>query len=72
MIDGATPWQAFVTIILPLVRPILAVVTILSFVGMYNEFVLAAVIIGVLTFKNFQMGQEILKAVQGIGVGVIE
>ncbi len=45
MIDGATPWQAFVTIILPLVRPILAVVTILSFVGMYNEFVLAAVIL---------------------------
>ena len=26
MIDGATPWQAFTTIILPLVRPILAVV----------------------------------------------
>jgi ABC-type maltose transport system permease subunit len=45
MIDGATPWQAFVSIILPLVRPILAVVTILAFVGMYNEFVLAAVIL---------------------------
>lgn len=45
MIDGATPWQAFITIILPLVRPILAVTTILSFVGQYNEFVLAQVIL---------------------------
>lgn len=45
MIDGATYWQAFTMIILPLVRPILAVVTVLSFVGQYNEFVLASVIL---------------------------
>lgn len=45
MIDGATYWQAFTTIILPLVRPILAVITILSFVGIYNEFVLAMVVL---------------------------
>jgi ABC-type maltose transport system permease subunit len=45
MIDGATYWQAFTMIIMPLVRPILAVVTILSFVGQYNEFVLASVIL---------------------------
>ena len=45
MIDGATYWQAFIMIILPLVRPILAVITVLSFVGMYNEFVLAMVVL---------------------------
>ena len=45
MIDGATYWQAFTMIILPLVRPILAVITVLSFVGQYNEFVLAMVIL---------------------------
>jgi maltose/maltodextrin transport system permease protein len=45
MIDGATPWQAFTTIILPLVRPTLAVVTILQFVGQYNEYVLASVML---------------------------
>jgi ABC-type maltose transport system permease subunit len=45
MIDGATYWQAFTMIIMPLVRPILAVVTILSFVGQYNEFVLASVVL---------------------------
>ncbi len=45
MIDGATYWQAFTTIIIPLVRPILAVITILSFVGIYNEFVLAMVVL---------------------------
>ncbi|OHD10120.1 MAG: hypothetical protein A2086_05855 [Spirochaetes bacterium GWD1_27_9] len=45
IIDGATTWQAFTTIIVPLVRPILAVAVVLSFVGMYNEFVLAAVVL---------------------------
>lgn len=45
MIDGATPWQAYVRIIVPLVRPILAVATIISFVGVYNEYVLANVLI---------------------------
>ncbi len=44
-IDGATTWQSFTMIILPLVQPILAVTTILSFVGQYNEFVLAAVVL---------------------------
>jgi len=44
-IDGATTWQSFTMIILPLVQPILAVATILSFVGQYNEFVLAAVVL---------------------------
>jgi len=45
IIDGATTWQSFIMIVLPLVQPILAVTTILSFVGQYNEFVLAAIIL---------------------------
>lgn len=45
LVDGATHWQIFWMLILPLVRPILAVVGILSFVGTFNEFVLARVLL---------------------------
>ncbi|HEY8530623.1 MAG TPA: ABC transporter permease subunit, partial [Limnochorda sp.] len=45
MMDGATPFQAFVRIILPLVRPILIVVFMLSLIGCYSEYVLARVLL---------------------------
>lgn len=45
MIDGATPFQAFYMIILPLARPILAVVFLLQFIGTYSEFILASILI---------------------------
>lgn len=44
-VDGATHWQAFWRLIFPLVRPVLAVVGILAFVGTFNEFVLANVLL---------------------------
>ena len=45
LVDGANHWQTFWRLIFPLVRPILIVVGILSFVGIYNEFVLARVLL---------------------------
>ena len=45
MIDGASPFQAFFMIILPLARPILAVVFLLQFIGTYSEFILASILI---------------------------
>jgi arabinogalactan oligomer / maltooligosaccharide transport system permease protein len=44
-VDGATHWQTYWLLIFPLVRPILIVVGILSFVGTFNEFVLARVLL---------------------------
>lgn len=44
-VDGATHWQAFWALIFPLVRPVLAVVGVLAFVGTYNEFILARVLL---------------------------
>jgi arabinogalactan oligomer/maltooligosaccharide transport system permease protein len=44
-VDGASHWQIFWQLIFPLVRPILAVVGILAFVGSVNEFVLARVLL---------------------------
>ncbi|HYP18806.1 MAG TPA: sugar ABC transporter permease [Chloroflexia bacterium] len=40
-IDGANRWQVFYQIILPLSRPILAVTGILTFIGVYGEFLIA-------------------------------
>jgi len=45
MIDGATRFQTFWRIILPLAKPILAVVLILTFMGTFNEYVLARIIL---------------------------
>lgn len=45
LVDGASHWQIFWRLIFPLVRPILAVVGVLAFVGTFNEFVLARIIL---------------------------
>jgi len=45
MIDGATKFQAFTKVILPLARPILAVVAILTFMNIFNEYLIARIIL---------------------------
>lgn len=45
MVDGATHWQTYWYLIFPLVRPILVVVGLLAFVGTFNEFLLARIIL---------------------------
>ena len=40
-VDGATDWQIFWRIILPLTTPIIAIVGLLSFIGTYSEYLLA-------------------------------
>ncbi|GAP63331.1 arabinogalactan oligomer / maltooligosaccharide transport system permease protein [Ardenticatena maritima] len=44
-IDGASDWQIFSRIIFPLVRPILAVVGILTFIGTYSDYILASILL---------------------------
>ena len=41
-IDGASPMQIYWQIFLPLAAPVLAVVTLLSFIGTFNEFIIAS------------------------------
>ena len=45
LVDGANHWQTYWLLIFPLVRPVLIVVGILTFVGSYNEFVLARIML---------------------------
>lgn len=44
LIDGATPTQTFVRIILPLMGPILAVVAIFNFISPYSDFIFPSVV----------------------------
>ena len=44
-LDGATPWQAFRLVLLPLSVPILAVVFILSFIGAVTEVPIASLLL---------------------------
>lgn len=45
MVDGATHWQTFWKLIFPLVRPVVIVVGLLTFIGTYGEFLLANVLL---------------------------
>jgi arabinogalactan oligomer/maltooligosaccharide transport system permease protein len=45
LVDGATHFQAFRHVVLPLVRPVLAVIAILTFIGTYSDFLLARVML---------------------------
>ncbi|MDH3517625.1 MAG: sugar ABC transporter permease [Acidimicrobiia bacterium] len=45
VVDGAGPWQVFTRIVFPLSRPVLAVVFIITFVGIYSEYILARVLL---------------------------
>lgn len=45
MVDGATKWQVFTRILLPLSAPMFVFIFLLQFVGTYSEFVLANLVL---------------------------
>ena len=45
MMDGATHWQTFWRVLVPLLQPILVVIGLLIFIGTYSEYVLARVLL---------------------------
>ena len=45
MVDGATHWQIFTQLLLPLLRPILAVVGVLTFIGTFGDFILSRILL---------------------------
>jgi arabinogalactan oligomer / maltooligosaccharide transport system permease protein len=55
-IDGASPWQVFWHIILPLARPVLAVIFIITFIGLYSEFILAQTLLRQVEDYTFAVG----------------
>ncbi|MFO7736183.1 MAG: sugar ABC transporter permease [bacterium] len=46
LIDGASQWRIFISVILPLARPAMVVTALFSFMTAWNEFILAATFMG--------------------------
>jgi arabinogalactan oligomer / maltooligosaccharide transport system permease protein len=64
MVDGASHWQIFYHLLLPLLRPILVVIGILSFIGIYSDFVLARVLLNDVNKYTLMVGLQIFTAGQ--------
>lgn len=45
MVEGASHWQIFTRLLLPLMQPILIVIAILTFIGVYGDFILARILL---------------------------
>ncbi|GAB3226662.1 carbohydrate ABC transporter permease [Glycomyces halotolerans] len=45
VIDGASPWRFFLTILLPMARPVLATVSVLALVASWNNYLLPLVVL---------------------------
>lgn len=68
MVEGASNWQIFTQLILPLLRPILVVIAILNYISTYGEFILARVLlksteqytlmVGLQSFAGAQFGSR--------------
>ncbi|MFH0777066.1 MAG: ABC transporter permease subunit [Candidatus Eisenbacteria bacterium] len=62
LIDGASYWRAFTTIILPLAAPALAITAIFSFMAAWSEFMVARVVINSTSFYTLPLGLESLSS----------
>jgi arabinogalactan oligomer/maltooligosaccharide transport system permease protein len=63
-IDGASPAQVFWLIFLPLTQPILIVVALLTFIGTFNEFILASVFLQNVETRTVAVGLQSFVASQ--------
>jgi arabinogalactan oligomer/maltooligosaccharide transport system permease protein len=64
MVEGASNWQIFTKLILPLLRPILIVIAILNYIGTYGEFVLARVLLKTSEQFTLMVGLQIFTSAQ--------
>ena len=64
MVEGASDWQIFTQLILPLLRPILIVIAILNYIGTYGDFVLARVLLKTTEQYTLMVGLQIFTSAQ--------
>lgn len=64
MVDGATHFQIFWNLLLPLLRPILVVISIISFIGTYGDFILARILLRDVNKYTLMVGLQIFTAGQ--------
>lgn len=64
MVEGASDWQIFSGLILPLLRPILIVIGILNYITTYGEFILARVLLKSNEQYTLMVGLQIFAGAQ--------
>jgi len=64
MVEGASDWQIFTKLILPLLRPILIVVAILNYIGTYGDFVMARVLLKSQEQYTLMLGLQVFTGAQ--------
>ena len=64
MVEGASHWQIFIQLILPLLRPILIVIAILNYIGTYGDFVIARVLLRSNENYTLMVGLQIFTGAQ--------
>jgi len=64
MVDGASHFQIFWHLLLPLLRPILVVIGILSFIGTYGDFIMARILLNDVNKYTLMVGLQIFTAGQ--------
>ena len=57
-VDGASPMQIYWLIFIPLATPVLAVVALLSFIGTFNEFILARLFLVDMSDRTIAVGLQ--------------
>lgn len=69
-IDGANEFQRFFRIVLPMVRPPMFIVALLSFAGVWNEYVMSITFIKDAKYYTLSAGLNNLMTDATIGIGV--
>ena len=65
-IDGASDWQIFFRVILPLSKPALAVVGINTFMGSWNTFLYPFLLTNTAEMRTLPVGLALYKSLQGV------
>lgn len=66
-LDGATSWQTFSKVILPLMGPVLATVAVFNFIGPYSDFIFPSVLLSFESQYTLAVGMQGFIAAQGAG-----
>lgn len=70
-VDGASEWQVFRRVVLPVARPAVATVLILWFVFLFNEFVLSLILLQTTTKRTLPVGLTLLNSEYGVNFGAM-
>lgn len=61
LIDGASPWQIFIRVIFPIMKPMHATVAILSIMWTWNDFLMPLILLSDRKYQTLQLSQYVFQ-----------